>query len=153
MSTKKNLWIISDNRTYASFVSDAKAQCSVCWDDFKLEEEVRQLKCDHIFHENCIIPWLELHNTCPVCRKEQEDVPKEAAGSETAAGAGSGVSVSFDPSSDSANAATLTGMTPSTSTSSASGQHVHTGTVRAAEQLAATLGSTISVFNQFFGYD
>jgi len=69
---------------------DAKAQCSVCWDDFKLEEDVRQLKCDHIFHENCIIPWLELHNTCPVCRKEQEDVPKEAAGSEAAAGAGSG---------------------------------------------------------------
>ena len=47
-------------------------QCSVCWDDFKLDEDVRQLKCEHIFHENCIIPWLELHNTCPVCRQEQE---------------------------------------------------------------------------------
>ena len=54
-------------------ISDANLQCSVCWDDFKLDEDVRQLRCEHIFHEDCIIPWLELHNTCPVCRKEQED--------------------------------------------------------------------------------
>ena len=52
---------------------DANLQCSVCWDDFKLDEEVKRLRCDHYFHEDCIIPWLELHNTCPICRKEQED--------------------------------------------------------------------------------
>lgn len=22
----------------------------------------------HIFHETCILPWLELHGTCPICR-------------------------------------------------------------------------------------
>lgn len=46
-----------------------KLQCSVCWEDFKLEEQVRKLPCSHIYHENCIVPWLDLHGTCPICRK------------------------------------------------------------------------------------
>ncbi|KAG8232324.1 hypothetical protein J437_LFUL009423 [Ladona fulva] len=32
-------------------------------------EPVRKLKCEHVYHENCIIPWLKLHGTCPICRK------------------------------------------------------------------------------------
>jgi len=44
--------------------------CSVCWEDFKEDEEVKLLECEHCFHAPCIIPWLELHGTCPVCRKE-----------------------------------------------------------------------------------
>jgi len=52
---------------------DQKAQCSVCWEDFKLDETVNQLQCEHIFHNECITPWLELHATCPVCRKPQNE--------------------------------------------------------------------------------
>lgn len=48
---------------------DAKLQCSVCWEDFVLKECVRQLPCQHIYHEPCIRPWLELHGTCPICRQ------------------------------------------------------------------------------------
>lgn len=46
-----------------------KLQCSVCWEDFQLRENVRQLPCTHIYHEPCIRPWLELHGTCPICRQ------------------------------------------------------------------------------------
>ncbi|XP_030565805.1 E3 ubiquitin-protein ligase Iruka [Drosophila novamexicana] len=48
---------------------ERKMQCSVCWDDFKLDESVRKLPCSHLYHENCIVPWLNLHSTCPICRK------------------------------------------------------------------------------------
>lgn len=48
---------------------DKSLQCSVCWENFKVDEPVRQLVCTHVYHEGCIIPWLELHGTCPVCRK------------------------------------------------------------------------------------
>ncbi|KAL3278239.1 hypothetical protein HHI36_013577 [Cryptolaemus montrouzieri] len=46
-----------------------KLQCSVCWEDFILNEDVRQLPCTHVYHECCIRPWLELHGTCPICRQ------------------------------------------------------------------------------------
>ncbi|XP_072294949.1 E3 ubiquitin-protein ligase RNF126-like [Eucyclogobius newberryi] len=44
-------------------------ECPVCKEDYSVGENVRQLPCSHMFHNNCIIPWLEQHDTCPVCRK------------------------------------------------------------------------------------
>lgn len=44
-------------------------QCSICFDEFKLAEtDVRNLPCNHLFHERCIFPWLRINGTCPVCR-------------------------------------------------------------------------------------
>lgn len=47
---------------------DANLQCMVCFEDYKLDEKVRELPCSHLYHSICIVPWLELHGTCPVCR-------------------------------------------------------------------------------------
>ncbi|XP_076300659.1 E3 ubiquitin-protein ligase Iruka isoform X2 [Lasioglossum baleicum] len=52
---------------------DSKMQCSVCWEDFKLSEPVKQLPCQHLYHAPCILPWLELHGTCPICRQNLGD--------------------------------------------------------------------------------
>uniref|UniRef100_A0A1A9X271 RING-type E3 ubiquitin transferase n=1 Tax=Glossina brevipalpis TaxID=37001 RepID=A0A1A9X271_9MUSC len=50
-------------------VVDKQQQCSVCLEYFKLEELVRKLPCSHLFHDDCIVPWLSLHGNCPTCRK------------------------------------------------------------------------------------
>lgn len=48
---------------------DKKLECSICMEDFQLNEEAKKLPCKHCFHEPCISEWLKLHGTCPVCRK------------------------------------------------------------------------------------
>ncbi|KAL3502283.1 hypothetical protein ACH5RR_036732 [Cinchona calisaya] len=53
-----------------SMMKSELAQCAVCKDDFELGIEVKQMPCKHVYHKDCIMPWLEIHNSCPVCRYE-----------------------------------------------------------------------------------
>ncbi|XP_015123349.1 E3 ubiquitin-protein ligase RNF126 [Diachasma alloeum] len=61
------------NTTISQSHIDCKLQCSICWEDFILSESVRQLSCKHLYHTPCIVPWLELHGTCPICRQSLGD--------------------------------------------------------------------------------
>uniref|UniRef100_A0A0K0DIP6 RING-type E3 ubiquitin transferase n=1 Tax=Angiostrongylus cantonensis TaxID=6313 RepID=A0A0K0DIP6_ANGCA len=51
-------------------------RCTVCLCEFETGEEVRNLRCAHIFHVNCIDKWLVYNKKCPVCRL---DVDKQKA--------------------------------------------------------------------------
>ncbi len=41
--------------------------CTICTDP--VESQVFKTFCEHIFHESCILTWLDVNNTCPNCRK------------------------------------------------------------------------------------
>ncbi|KAL2470047.1 RING/U-box superfamily protein [Abeliophyllum distichum] len=43
-------------------------QCNVCLEDFEIGAEAKEMPCKHKFHTSCILPWLELHSSCPICR-------------------------------------------------------------------------------------
>lgn len=46
------------------------SECAICLSDYKPSDVIRLLQeCGHLFHVKCIDTWLNVHPTCPVCRK------------------------------------------------------------------------------------
>ena len=47
--------------------------CQICLDTFLIDEKVSwslNTKCNHVFHHDCILPWLEKNTSCPYCRSD-----------------------------------------------------------------------------------
>lgn len=61
---------ISSSMLCSAEDSDSVLLCAVCKEDFEIGESARRLPCSHLYHSDCIIPWLSEHNSCPLCRFE-----------------------------------------------------------------------------------
>lgn len=76
----------SDDRV----VLEAGQRCLVCLCDFETKDTGRKLvKCNHLFHKECIDQWLTTgRNSCPLCREQGVDEKKtdevDAEGEEAA---------------------------------------------------------------------
>ncbi|KAJ8550786.1 hypothetical protein K7X08_000156 [Anisodus acutangulus] len=44
--------------------------CAICKDSLFVGTVVNRLPCSHLYHPSCILPWLVLRNSCPLCRYE-----------------------------------------------------------------------------------
>ncbi|CAN8071618.1 unnamed protein product [Agarophyton chilense] len=68
--TEVGVFTIPENST-PSIETDL---CVICQNHFKDGESTRKLRCEHIFHDDCIMQWfggedLLEHDSCPFCRK------------------------------------------------------------------------------------
>ncbi|KAJ0258723.1 E3 ubiquitin-protein ligase RHC2A [Hirschfeldia incana] len=60
--------------------SDSQSHCAVCKEGFLLSSEAREMPCKHVYHPDCILPWLAIRNSCPVCRHELPSEEEEDGG-------------------------------------------------------------------------
>jgi len=73
---KKKSQALSEDR-YAlidqHFVKDCDIQlsevCPICCEHFLESQLVKELKCKHVFHKNCLWQWVSIKGICPVCRR------------------------------------------------------------------------------------
>lgn len=57
-----------DTNIDESLLSD-NVQCNICLDELNKEDSLVKLKCNHIYHTDCIKEWLTKQSTkCPNCR-------------------------------------------------------------------------------------
>jgi hypothetical protein len=61
-------WADEKHHRWQLFAANS-SRCTMCLEDFRLNERVHRLPCQHYFHHQCIVQWLLRHNTCPICRK------------------------------------------------------------------------------------
>lgn len=57
----------SENLTERSLFED-DAECCICLSSYEDGVELRDLPCSHHFHSTCIIKWLRINATCPLCK-------------------------------------------------------------------------------------
>mmetsp|Transcript_85212 Transcript_85212/g.260469 ORF Transcript_85212/g.260469 Transcript_85212/m.260469 type:complete len:301 (-) Transcript_85212:40-942(-) len=56
---------------------DRDEECALCLDEFCEGEQLVELGCRHVFHAQCLQPWLARSMTCPMCKGDIE--PPQAA--------------------------------------------------------------------------
>ncbi|KAL4619218.1 hypothetical protein ACB092_06G064100, partial [Castanea dentata] len=47
---------------------DVGYTCTVCLEEPQAGDKLVRMNCSHIYHQSCLLPWLQKHNTCPNCR-------------------------------------------------------------------------------------
>jgi len=56
---------------YKDLNNNEKMECLICTEEFIEKDNIKKIKCNHLFHTECIKQWLcKESNKCPICRIE-----------------------------------------------------------------------------------
>lgn len=69
--TKESLTALGPYKRVTGDSEITQETCSICLENFKINEGYRKLNCNHVFHKKCIDKWfLSGHRECPMCRED-----------------------------------------------------------------------------------
>lgn len=58
---------------------DSGDLCAICIDNLESDDDVRMLPCHHVFHSDCVTPWLTTRRAlCPLCKTDFYVSPLES---------------------------------------------------------------------------
>ncbi|PRQ54404.1 putative aminoacyltransferase, E1 ubiquitin-activating enzyme [Rosa chinensis] len=69
-----NIYLLPASKAYVDAIptvrmtSRSMSVCAVCKEQFAEDAEAKQLACNHVYHPDCILPWLSSRSSCPLCR-------------------------------------------------------------------------------------
>ena len=66
---KKEKAASQERETPQKGVGATLESCLVCQCSYEDGDTLRRLPCNHHYHVDCIDQWLQMKNTCPVCKR------------------------------------------------------------------------------------
>nr|POF06297.1 e3 ubiquitin-protein ligase ring1-like [Quercus suber] len=65
---KNGSFVVGSSQQKQGF--DVGFYCSICLEEPQAGDKLIRMNCSHIYHQDCLLPWLQMHNTCPNCRSK-----------------------------------------------------------------------------------
>eukprot|EP00124_Ichthyophonus_hoferi_P003867 Ihof_evm2s370 gene=Ihof_evmTU2s370 len=60
--------LVQDEALISELKKNNHDNCSICYDDFVVGGgDLYRLSCGHVYHVDCVTPWLKRSSTCPLC--------------------------------------------------------------------------------------
>lgn len=54
---------------YEKIKENGDKECAICKEEYKINDDITKLSCEHYYHKHCIFDWFRKKDTCPTCRK------------------------------------------------------------------------------------
>ncbi|CAF4850472.1 unnamed protein product, partial [Rotaria sp. Silwood1] len=64
----RNLNTMYPDLTAEELANVADTTCIICREEMQVQQSIKRLSCQHIFHKNCLRSWFQRQQTCPICR-------------------------------------------------------------------------------------
>lgn len=62
--------IIENSKKIIDINETNEKECIICFYDYKSDDKIAELECNHIYHDSCITRWLQKDLSCPICRSQ-----------------------------------------------------------------------------------
>lgn len=64
----KRRYVLLSQRFHSLFHNFPFQECCICLTSYENGAELNALPCNHHFHSTCIVKWLKMNATCPLCK-------------------------------------------------------------------------------------
>ena len=70
--TKENQLVSCQTWKVQKHGPETEERCSICLENYTNKDTAMKISCDHTFHKNCLLKWLQQHQRCPLCQNSVE---------------------------------------------------------------------------------